>query len=279
MFQERHCRRCGDQGCHWGGCFLALHYCWWEEILHQLIDRYSIPIFLCFFCIPGGAGFLPSTVRHPTADGESWWSSLNLKKVKENIAWTLHLLLEVMWSWSNKCVIEANPTTWSQEAADWALNHPPAPISKREVHKTNRHGFGSSTSGIIKWDPIWFRSNLMHYTNTWCVTYILDICSLPPTSICKTLKKPMAAWDGGVFSTIPYMTEPKPATRQQVHGRRRWLGIGFEHRRQRCAVDDRTKVGIPNPHKGMGWSDDRSIYIPKHKQPGEGGNGWYVYRS
>lgn len=25
-----------------------------------------------------------------------------------------------------------------EEAADWALNHPPAPISKREVHKTNR---------------------------------------------------------------------------------------------------------------------------------------------
>ena len=29
-----------------------------------------------------------------------------------------------------------------EEAADWALNHPPAPISKREVHKTNRWVLG-----------------------------------------------------------------------------------------------------------------------------------------
>lgn len=109
----------------------------------------------------------------------------------------------VMWSWSNKCVIEANPTTWSQEAADWALNHPPAPISKREVPKTNRHGFGSSISGIIKWNPIWWGSNLMHYINTWCVTYILDICSLPPTSICKTLKN--HGWGGAWFISTPYI--------------------------------------------------------------------------
>ena len=168
MFQERHCWRCGDQGCHWGGCFLALNYCWWEEILHQVIDILSqYLLYMFFFYIPGGAGFLPSTVRRPTADGESWWSSLNLKKVKENIAWTFHLFLGVMWSWSNKCIIEANPTTWSQEAADWALNHPPAPISKREVHKTNRHGFASSISEIIKWNPIWWGSNLMQIWSSW----------------------------------------------------------------------------------------------------------------
>lgn len=79
------------------------------------------------------------------------------------------------------------------------------------------------------------------------------------------------------FFHHPLHDEPKPATRQQVHGRRRWLGIGFEHRRQRRAIDDRTKVGNPESHI-WGW-DDRMIevYIPKHKQPGGGGGRWLVY--
>ena len=41
-----------------------------------------------------------------------------------------------------------------EEAADWALSHPPNPISKREVPKTNRcrysdHRFFSCTASVV----------------------------------------------------------------------------------------------------------------------------------
>ena len=40
--------------------------------------------------------------------------------------------------WSKRSQDVPHPFSARQEAADFALNHRPAPISKREVHKTNR---------------------------------------------------------------------------------------------------------------------------------------------